>query len=89
MVSKTEVITTQRQAQLMITDIEDNADVCRWVLAMMKAIRNGVDFFKNDTFCAVEALTEDMEKHCRREGIDTIIMMPKNPPSSPSFVLNN
>ena len=77
MINTTEQIKSSRQANLMITDIESNIDVQRWVLAMMKAIRNGVEFLQTETFNEVDALANEMEKHCNRNKIDTIIWVAK------------
>jgi transcriptional regulator len=73
MVNTTEQIKSARQANLMITDIETNIDVQRWTLAMMKAIRAGVDFMQTETFNEIDALVNEMEKHCAKRGINTTV----------------
>jgi hypothetical protein len=77
MINTTEQITSARQANLMITDIETGLDVQRWTLAMMKAIRNGVEFLNTESFNEVDALANEMEKHCERNGIDSTIWVAK------------
>lgn len=77
MINTTEQIKSARQANLMITDIENSLDVQRWTLAMMKAIRNGVEFLQTETFNEVEALVNEMEKHCNRNKIDTTVWVAK------------
>ena len=77
MINVHETITSARQANLMITDIETGLDVQRWTLAMMKAIRNGVDFLQTETFNEVDALVNEMEKHCNRNNIDTTVWVAK------------
>jgi 23S rRNA maturation mini-RNase III len=73
MVNTTEQIKSARQANLMITDIETNIDVQRWTLAMMKAIRAGVDFMQTETFNEIDALVNEMEKHCAKRGTNTTV----------------
>lgn len=73
MVNTTEQIKSARQANLMITDIETSIDVQRWTLAMMKAMRAGVDFMQTETFNEIDALVNEMEKHCAKRGIDTTV----------------
>ena len=77
MINTTEQITSARQANLMIVDIETSLDVQRWTLAMMKAIRNNVEFFKTETFNEVDALVNEMEKHCAKRGIETTVYVAK------------
>lgn len=77
MINTTEQITSARQANLMITDIETGLDVQRWTLAMMKAIRNGVEFLNTESFNEVDALANEMEKHCAKRGIDTTVYVAK------------
>ena len=73
MITKTEKIESSRQAQLMIVDIENTTDVIRFTLAMMKAIKNGVDFINTPTFNEVDAIANAMEEHCNIIGVSTIV----------------
>lgn len=66
----------------MITDIETELDAQRWTLAMMKAIRNGVDFHCTDTFNEVDALANAMEAHCKRHGISLEVPTPSQDTSA-------
>lgn len=68
-----EEITTARQANLMITDIESTSDVISWTLQMMKAIRAGVKFINRPDFNEVDALANEMDRHCNQRGINTTI----------------
>lgn len=77
MINTKEVIETPRQANLMIADIETGLDAQRWTLAMMKAIRNGVEFLNTESFNEVDALANEMEKHCKANEIDSTIWMTK------------
>lgn len=73
MINVHETITSARQANLMITDIDNAFDATRWINKMMEAIRNGVEFHKTETFCEVQALIHEYEKQCKRKGIKLAI----------------
>lgn len=69
--SSNEQIETPRQANLMISEIETTTDAIIWTKAMMRAIRNGVDFFKTDDFDEVEAIINKFDYHCSKNKIAT------------------